>query len=185
MTAPTTTPTALTEQEQAELVRLMGKLTFPLPLEVFYAWSKTFPTTAAELLVMRNIDSMPEVLLTYRKDRFYDGWHVPGSIHRPNEKFEDTIGRVITGEVGLPATTPYGYWRWFQYPIGTGAGESPRGDVISLLFIMETGADNKAPGTHVVETAEAKFFPLGKMPPDLIPIQIPLMDALKAHYDLL
>ncbi|MFA6432640.1 MAG: NUDIX domain-containing protein [Candidatus Paceibacterota bacterium] len=166
----------LASQEQNELIKLMGKVTFPLPPEVFSAWCLAFPTIAAELAVMRNNDGVREIFLTYREDEFFKGWHIPGSIHLPNEKFEDTLDRVITSEMGMSSSTPYEFYRWFQYQPGNGIGESPRGDVITLMFVCEK------PG-NVEESDIAKFFPLTEMPEDLLLIHIPIIQALKERYD--
>ena len=91
----------LTKKEQKELVRLMNKLSFPAPLSVFEAWCRIFGTVCAEIAVIKNKDKNPEIFLTYRKDKFFKGWHIPGRVCIPTEKISNTLRRVYEEEIKM------------------------------------------------------------------------------------
>jgi hypothetical protein len=102
---------------------------------------------------------------------------VPGCIHLRDESVQDTLDRVMMGELGLSDSIPCIFLNWLQYPKGNGVGESPRGDVVSLVFVSDRAVD-------VAENATTRFFPLDRLPEDLLPIHVPLMGVLKKHYGL-
>ena len=55
-------------------------------------------------MVAVNLAVMPDknhVLLTYRKDEFYDSWHIPGSILRYKETPKDALKRVCRKEISV------------------------------------------------------------------------------------
>ena len=165
----------LTKQEESELIRLLGKMKFPVSQELFFAWSKTGTTVSADVIVMRKTASGYEAFLTYRDDPFFKGWHVPGSIRLPSEKWDDTLKRVLVGELGLPADTKTDFFKWFDHPYGTKVGENPRGSVIS---IYSTCMD---PG-NVTENDIGRFFPVSKIPKNILTVHIPIMKALAERF---
>lgn len=86
----------------AELVRelegLVGNARAGLSNELFYFVSRLTPLVNVDLFVQ---NEAREVLLTWRKDRFYDGWHVPGGIIRFKEFAADRIRAVARAELGV------------------------------------------------------------------------------------
>lgn len=94
----------LTPKEIGDLVKLLKKIKSPFPYPVFVALCGSVPMVAVDLAVMPDKD---RVLLTYRKDDFYDNWHIPGSILRYKEKPEDAIRRVSRKELSLKIGKPY------------------------------------------------------------------------------
>ncbi len=89
----------LTTKEIKIFKKLLEKLpSLPnIPQELFVPiMSKNVPAFV-DLAIIRN----RKVLLTYRKDRYYIGWHFPGGLIRPGETFERTASRILLREVGL------------------------------------------------------------------------------------
>lgn len=165
----------LTKKEQKELVRLMNKLSFPAPLSVFEAWCRIFGTVCAEIAVIKNKDKNPEIFLTYRKDKFFKGWHIPGRVCIPTEKISNTLRRVYEEEIKM-SIAKQKFFDWFERPFGKGMGQSPRGHEFSFVFMAES--KNK-----VRENSTEKFFPLNKLPKDLILSQMPIVEKLLNFYN--
>ncbi|MEK7116782.1 MAG: NUDIX domain-containing protein [Patescibacteria group bacterium] len=166
--------TSLTSQEEKELVRLINKLSFPTPLPVFEAWCQVFGTVCAEVIVIKNKDKNPEIFLTYRKDKFFKGWHIPGRVCIPTEKIGNTIERVCKEEIKMPITKE-SFFDWFERPFGKNIGESPRGHEFSFVFTAELKGKKR-------ENQIEKFFPLNKLPKNLLPLQIPIIKKLSYFY---
>ena len=161
----------LTKQEEKELIRLLGKMEFPVSQELFFAWSKSSTTVSADVILMRKSAIGHEVFLTYRDDLFYKGWHVPGSVRLPPEAWEDALKRVLTDELGLPASTKVEFFKWIDHQNGTGIGQSPRGSVISIYSICMNSEG-------VVENEKARFFRVSDLPTDIIPIHVPIIQEV-------
>lgn len=161
---------SLTELEQKDLVRLMNKISFPTPLPVFEAWCRVFGTVCAEMIVIKNRDKNPEIFLTYRKDKFFKGWHIPGRVCIPTEEINDTLKRVCKEEIKMLITKEK-FFGWFERPFGKGVGECSRGHEFSFVFIAELKGG-------ATENHAEKFFPLNKLPKNLISLQIPIIKEL-------
>ena len=93
----------LTPKEIKNLVRLLKKVKLPAPYPVFVALAKSVPFIAVDIAVMPDKN---HILLTYRKDEFYDGWHIPGSILRYGELVENAYKRVMRKELGMKILKP-------------------------------------------------------------------------------
>ncbi len=161
----------LTPEESKELARLMKKVTFPVTPEVFDAWCEFFTINTVEIALMRNnAAGEREVFLTYRKDNYFDGWHIPGSVIRPGDSVQVVIDRVTKKELEMEISTPT-YLRWFEREKGIGKDLCPRGQEISLLFSSELIGE---PHEH----EHGKFFSFSNLP-KLIPQHPVLIDHLK------
>jgi len=68
-----------------------------LPIELFYFVSRLTPLVNVDLLI-RNVRG--EILLTWREDQFYRGWHIPGGIIRFKETAAERIKAVAMSELG-------------------------------------------------------------------------------------
>lgn len=68
-----------------------------LPQEVFFFVSRLTPLVNVDLLI-RNENN--QVLLTWRRDQFYNGWHIPGGILRFKETFTKRLEAVAQEEFG-------------------------------------------------------------------------------------
>jgi len=70
-----------------------------LPKEVWLAINKLVPRPVIELIVTRNEGR--EFLLVYRRDEWWDGWHVPGGYMLNNETIEDAANRMSRKDLGI------------------------------------------------------------------------------------
>lgn len=166
----------LTKNEQNELVRLMKKIEFPAPVEIFNTWHNVFGIVCAELVVLRQKNGIYEIFLEYRNDQFFCGWHIQGRVHFPNEKIMDTLDRVIKEEVRTIVTTPK-FFGWFEYPKGNDIGQCERGHAFSFVFISKP---KKMPTTN----ATRKFFPLNQLPKNLLKGHVPVIKAISKKLNL-
>ncbi len=165
---------SLTNQEQKDLIKLMNKISFPTPLPVFEIWCKVFGTVCAEIVVLKNGDQEPEIFLTYRKDKFFDGWHIPGCVHLPTERIENTINRVLKKEIQIPPNKAI-FFDWFERTSGKNKEQSSRGHEFSLVFIIKSRQ-------KIEENDIAKFFPLRKLPKNIMHHQLPIIKKLKKTF---
>ncbi len=72
-----------------------------LPQPVFDFLSRIAPVVNVDLLV-RN--ERGEILLTWRHDELYHGWHVPGGVVRFKERLADRVAAVARAELGTTVT---------------------------------------------------------------------------------
>jgi hypothetical protein len=93
----------LTADESEQLASLLGKVEWPVPPNVFHALMKATVSVPIELGVF---DSDGRVLLIYRDDFEFKGWHMPGTVLRENEDIPTAIKRLGQGEVKTPTSPP-------------------------------------------------------------------------------
>ena len=139
----------LTKKETNDLVALLKKIDDPhggLPQPVFDALCGTVPFVACELVVM---NKKGELLLTWREDQWWKGWHFPGGLMRHRETVDERIKKMALHETGLHVKKYK-----FLFPINYHS--SHRGHSVSLVFL--------ANGEHV---EQGTFFKT--MPKDIIP----------------
>lgn len=138
----------LNKKELKQLTSLIKKIDKPhegLPQPVFDALLNIVPFVACELV----IKNKKGILLTWREDKWWKGWHIPGGLLRYRENFDERIQKVAWEELGVNITNYK-----FLFPINYSQGI--RGHVVSLIFICETKMTPK----------DGKFFK--KMPKDII-----------------
>ena len=116
-------------------------------------------------------DTAGAILLQRRTD---DGlWGLPGGIMEPGESLEDTARRELEEEVGLRVGR-LTLWRVYS-------GEEmyhryPNGDEVHFVNAVFVGeAPPQAPRPDLVESLEARFFPLTGLPGELS------MDRIAIH----
>jgi ADP-ribose pyrophosphatase YjhB (NUDIX family) len=100
-----------------------------LPMELFYFVSRMTPLVNVDLLI-RNDEHA--ILLTWRHDQFYKGWHIPGGIIRFKEKAADRIRAVAESELGATVDadpTP------LEVQEKQNCERDVRGHFISLLYV--------------------------------------------------
>ncbi|MDP3729712.1 MAG: NUDIX domain-containing protein [bacterium] len=152
----------LTESETKQLITLLKKVKLPAPYPVFLALSKSVPLVAVNILLMPDED---HILLTYRKDDFYDHWHIPGSILLMNEHPKKAIHRVAKKELGIKVQD-------FEF-INYVTEFSARGHGVMLMFKVEP--KNQKP-------KDGKYFHLDKLPKKFLEEQrgeITILQALR------
>ncbi|MDD5110210.1 MAG: NUDIX hydrolase [Patescibacteria group bacterium] len=140
---------ALTKREQNQLVTLLGKIARPkrdLPESIFEALILVVPFLACELVV---VDRHGRILLTWRDDKYWRGWHFPGGLLRYGETFLHRIRYVARHELGVGVTRAR-FMSVLNYP---GAG---RGHGVSLVWRCTVERTPK----------KGKFF--ARMPKDII-----------------
>lgn len=162
---------ALTKSEEQELCQLLQKMTWPVSHEVFNTLCGTIITNPIELAVLRQTENETDVLMIERHDKFFDGWHIPGTVVCPGDTEESALKRLIEKEVGATVSRPRFIDR-MHFPKGTGEGENPRGQEISLLFVCEIGGEYKGPG---------KFFPVGNIPETTLTSHKVLIDRVRRY----
>ena len=68
-----------------------------LPQPVFDFISRITPVVNVDLLIRND---RGEILLTWRHDELYHGWHVPGGVVRFKERMADRVAAVARAEIG-------------------------------------------------------------------------------------
>lgn len=149
----------LTDKEIKDLVRLLKKVRLPAPYPVFLALCKSVPMVAVDLAVMP--DSR-QILLTYRKDDFYDNWHIPGSILRYDEAPEKAVKRVSIKELGIKISN-LEFVNFF-------CESDQRGYEVILLFRAKP----------VGNPSKGKYFYLDNLPKKFLKIQQPEIKFLSS-----
>jgi len=139
----------LTLKEQKQLLILLKKIENPqlgLPQSVFDALVKVVPFVSCELIIVNK----EGILLTWREDKWWKGWHFPGGLMRYKESFEKRIQQTAFLELGIQIKKYE-----FLFPINY--LNSPRNHGISLIYLCTT---DMIPN-------DGRFFK--KMPKDIIP----------------
>jgi len=149
----------LTREEIKDLIRLLKKVKIPAPYPVFVALCKSVPLIAIDLAIMPDKNS---VLLTYRKDDFYDGWHLPGTILRYGESVEMAYKRVAREELGISILNPK-FVSWFDIFF------DPRDKGVALLFMVKPK----------IKPGIGEYFSLRRMPKKFLRSQWPEIKYLK------
>jgi colanic acid biosynthesis protein WcaH len=95
--------------------------------EVFDILCKIITHVACELIIL---NQHKEILLTYRHDKIWQGWHFPGGILRYREAFESRLKQVAKLELQAKLKTAK-----FLFPFNYINGQ--RGHDVSLVFLCE------------------------------------------------
>lgn len=111
-----------------------------LGTELFEQIIKVVPQTAIEALVVDNIDNPRKVLLTWRQDKNYFGWHIPGGYIRFGEMPEDRLKRVIRKELGVLV-------RKYKDTCLNHTLIDSRGHTIGLIYLVELENTRTIDGT--------------------------------------
>jgi len=97
---------------------------------LFEALIKIVPQPSVEALVVDNLENPKKILLIWRDDKHYKGWHFPGAFIRFGENFQDALKRIILDELGAVMK---------NYK-GTGVSYSEldsRGHTVGNVFMVE------------------------------------------------
>ncbi len=151
----------LTEGEISLLARLLSRVRWPLPYPVFVAMCKAVPMIAIDLAVIKDDRN---ILLTYRKDEFYDNWHIPGMILRNNDNVISRLKLVAKEELGIKIAK-INFVGYYEY-------RDIREYGISLLF-------SARPASLPID---GKYFNIDKLPRKFLKTQIPEIRLLKKFY---
>ncbi len=120
----------LTETETLQLASLLEKLEWPLDSRIFHPLVTKVVTVPIELGVF---NAEGKILLIYRNDAEFTGWHVPGTVLRDDgEDVPAAIRRLGNGEVETYISTPIPVG-WLESPKDE---HSPRHEV-ALLHVCK------------------------------------------------
>ncbi len=121
----------LSQKDIWQFVRIAKKIDKPhegLPKAVFQALCKVVPFAACELAI---VNSKKEILLVWRDDKFWRGWHFPGGLIRFRESFEARIEKNAWEELGAKIET-------LQFLFPMNYPQSKRGHNVALVFLCRT-----------------------------------------------
>ena len=138
----------LDQKETKRLSALLKKIDKPhegLPQPVFDALSRLVPFIACELV----IKTEEGILLVWREDEWWKGWHFPGGLLRYRESLEERLEKVAQKELGVGIAKP-------DFLFVKDCCQCVRGPIVSLVFLCQTKTKPKS----------GKFFK--KMPKDII-----------------
>jgi ADP-ribose pyrophosphatase YjhB (NUDIX family) len=153
---------SLSEQEKKELSRLLGNIdSTDIRGEVWHQLVTKFITVPIELCIL---DKNNRVFLVYRKDKEYDGYHMPGTVINDWETVETACKRLVEGEVMRDAGLTISY----PEPIGwvevtrnlSSATYHPRHG-IALLHIAHLKGGISSEGSH-------GFYDFGNLPENIL-----------------
>lgn len=153
----------LNPEEWAAWTKLTKRIRFidgKIPMEAFYAFCETFISPVVDIAPYRLINDEVEILLIYRKDKYYDGFHLPGSVIVPGKTSKETLDSVIHNELGDKANIgKIHFIRVIDTMKGTGVGLDERGQDLKLLYACEIRG----------ETLDGEWFVKNKLPKNIIP----------------
>lgn len=151
---------ALTKKEIATLVRLLKKMKWPLPSEVFHALMGKTVSVPLELCIF---DEQDHILLFERLDREFNAVLGPGTVLRDNDNdpnLDRAIKRLLAGELrGYRMTYPKNIG-WVHVPRGKGHKKNATRHEISLVFFSRLVAGP----IH----GKAGLYPLDALPKRII-----------------
>jgi len=153
---------SLTRDQELELALLLRKMTLPTQTqELFEAWCYSQITNPVELAILRRRGKEMQIFLIYRKDKFYDGWHMPGSIILPGKTVFQTIENLKIREVPTIAP-PFFFVGYAEIPRGEGERENVRGQALSLIYACYDSCG------AVQDSENERFFPLYDLPSNIL-----------------
>ncbi len=170
---------ALTELENQTLVTLLGKLEWPVALNVFFALAEKTIFPGVDLAL---ITEQKEILLHRRpaNDPYFAGlWHLTGAIVMPGQTalstFEKRVLKPDLGGIKLKGEPMFITAR--DILMGPpGPNHSPRGQEIYRLYQYVLWKEEKA---LVPVGADMQFFPLDAVPSEFIQHQLPSIEKLR------
>jgi colanic acid biosynthesis protein WcaH len=136
-----------------------------LPIELFYFVSRLTPLVNVDLLIRND---RGEILLTWRHDQFYKGWHIPGGIIRFKETAAERIKAVAHSELGANVeadATPC------EVHEKQNCQRDVRGHFISLLYEarLTSGLDDARKCVDVARPMDGQWAWHGPCPDLLLP----------------
>lgn len=132
----------LQESDKVQLAKLLERAkNTDIKGEIWYQLVKKFITVPVELCVL---DHENRVFLVYRKDREFDGYHLPGTIVNDWETVHDARLRLVQGEIKKDAGFDISYPEpigWLEVRRGEGEYESRTRNTVALLHIARLVGD--------------------------------------------
>lgn len=93
-----------------------------IPEAAWAAVQRTFALPYIELAVVRRLESNVQILLSYRDDKDWCGWHIPGGLWRTRQTLVEGIAVLAKAELGTSVEVKFltkGTWeKWKDHPYG-------------------------------------------------------------------
>ncbi|PJE64609.1 MAG: hypothetical protein COU90_02095 [Candidatus Ryanbacteria bacterium CG10_big_fil_rev_8_21_14_0_10_43_42] len=160
--------TELTSEELQTYLALQKKVGWQRTgTEVFESFFGILPMVPFECAVVRYIDGEPCVLLWHRDDEHYTGWHMPGKYLLRGETDEEGVRRVLKNEADLELTS-FEFIRHFN--TRPESGDVPQHQQALFWLCRAEG-----------EPTVGRFFPLTKLPEDILGHHRRYVDHLRAY----
>ena len=132
----------LREEEKELLAKLLERAeSTDIKGDTWHEMVKKFITVPVELCVL---DTENKVFLVYRKDREFDGYHLPGTVVTDWETVHDARLRIVTSEIKEHAGFDISYPEsvgWIEVKRGTGPDCNPTRHTAALLHIAHQVSD--------------------------------------------
>ncbi|TSC73310.1 MAG: hypothetical protein G01um101470_159 [Parcubacteria group bacterium Gr01-1014_70] len=160
--------TQLSPEEKNQLVNLLSRVGWQKTgKEIFEAiMFPIFPATQSECAIVRQINSEPHVLMLYRDDEHYTGYHMLGKYILRGESYEQWVRRTVGAEAGLELVT-FEFIRCFNTRPET--GWVPGHQMAHFWYCEVEG-----------EPTNGKFYPLTAIPDDTLGHHKKYVDCLRA-----
>jgi ADP-ribose pyrophosphatase YjhB (NUDIX family) len=167
----------LDEEEKKELARLLEKVdNVQIRGEIWHQLVKKFITVPIELCIVNNEN---KVFMVYRKDREFDGYHLPGTVINDWETVDEACTRLVHGEVlrdaGFTITKPKSIG-WLEVRRGSGKEESRTRNAISLLHLAHLDG-------NYTEKEGMGFFGFDNIPQNTLGHHIFIIRKFKEYLD--
>jgi 8-oxo-dGTP pyrophosphatase MutT (NUDIX family) len=123
-------------------------------------------------------DQRPAILLIRRADT--GGWGLPGGYMEPGETLEETGRRELWEETGLVAQemrqfmTVSGRDQFLEYPNGDQVFN------VTTVFTSPRPSSDDRMTVDADEVSDARFFPVTRLPVDILEPELPIIDAYLA-----
>lgn len=153
----------LSENEWTEWTKLTKRIKYidgKIPEEAFYAFCESFVSAVIDLVPYQIKNGELEILLIYRKDRYYDGFHIPGSVIVPGKTSKETLNSVIDVELGKASlVSKIDFVDIVDSMKGEGSDLDKRGQDLKLLYVCRVDG----------EVTEGEWFTKNNLPKNIIP----------------
>jgi ADP-ribose pyrophosphatase YjhB (NUDIX family) len=130
------------------------------PYGIFEKFMSKTVAVAMEVIIVRD----GKIFLTWRNDKFFRGWHVPGGYIAPRETLIDTAQRIIDREVTGLTVTAAKIVHSISHP------DSVRFHDVSALTVVEVSGDPP-------ETETGRWF--NEEPLDLLDVHKPFWPTIE------
>lgn len=161
--------TNLSDGEKATLLKLLKKVgNCKSGKEIFEAFWPIFPMVPVETAILREIGGRPHILLWYREDEHYKGWHVPGKYILYGETYLEAVRRVLEDETGTKLRSAQ-FLRNFNIRPETGWVPNHQ---LNMLYLAEAEG----------EPTQGEFFPLETLPETTLPYHKYYVECVRAHF---
>ena len=153
--------------EQLLLAELIGRATWPLPEEVFYAVCERTVMECIEAVIFRWLDSGIEVLLARRPptDPHHARlWGLPGAVVTPDDiPQEGSHSHPVSVFRRIEEDDLHGLSFAYLRPAGTLWHRTKRGPETAQIYVCELKDEKR------LTKKEGTFFSVDKLPADIVP----------------